>query len=425
LEVDQSKYLNWNENEKEKDQTEDGCHNENGNVSPPSHNYELRTRVRRLMPQNNTRKRVRSQLFRLIAKMRQISTFEKIEKSSHEDHIDFGSPELIKIANINIPTIDKETMTSIHREKIKNLDTNDIIIYTDGSKSENDNTGASIYDLKRDYHEKWNLGSECENSDAELFAIHKAIEYAEQRLQQDSQRNSPKIWVFSDSQAMLKRLRKNNNLPGQHTVSKIYRLCMDIKNQHPYTEITFEWVPAHMETLGNEKADFFAKMATEEEMSEHTFTSFSYIKRSSKAISLRHWQNIWQKSNQGKSYKKLGCMPKWEANRTIAEKRIWSTYIQLKMGHGYFNSYLINIPNSGTREKQCFCHRFSIQNPTHLILECKEYATERKEMFEKLTNCQKTFSFLFNTEIGRERLFQYIRKTNIATREWHLNRERD
>ena len=67
---------------------------------------------------------------------------------------------------------------------------------------------------------------------------------------------------------------------------------MDIKNQHPYIEITFEWVPAHMEILGNEKADFFAKMATEEKISEYAFTSFNYIKRSSKAITLMHWQNI-------------------------------------------------------------------------------------------------------------------------------------
>jgi len=48
-----------------------------------------------------------------------------------------------------------------------------------------------------------------------------------------------------------------------------------------------------METLGNEKADFFAKMATEEETSEYIFISFSYIKRSCKAITLTDWQEIW------------------------------------------------------------------------------------------------------------------------------------
>ncbi len=53
-------------------------------------------------------------------------------------------------------------------------------------------------------------------------------------------------------------------------------------------EIIFEWVPAHMETLGNEKADFFAKMAMEEEISEYVFICFSYIKRSSKAITLMY-----------------------------------------------------------------------------------------------------------------------------------------
>jgi hypothetical protein len=52
-----------------------------------------------------------------------------------------------------------------------------------------------------------------------------------------------------------------------------------------------------------------------------------------------------------------------------------------------------------------------------LILECKEYAVERKEIFEKLINSQKSLSIIFNTEMRRERLFEYIRKINIVIRE--------
>jgi hypothetical protein len=92
-------------------------------------------------------------------------------------------------------------------------------------------------------------------------------------------------------------------------------------------------------------------MATEEETSEYAFTSFNYIKRSSKAITLTYLQNIWQNSNQGKSYKKLNYISKWDANQITTEKKILLIYIQLKVEYRYFNSYLTNISNSDIQEK--------------------------------------------------------------------------
>src|SRR6266536_3018450 len=69
---------------------------------------------------------------------------------------------------------------------------------------------------------------------------------------------------------------------------------------------------------------------------------------------------------------------------------------------------------------ECFCHRNTIQNPTHLILEYSEYRVDRVEAFEGLDNNQKSMEYLFNTKIGREKLFKFLEKTKIASKKWLL-----
>src|SRR6266498_816820 len=116
--------------------------------------------------------------------------------------------------------------------------------------------------------------------------------------------------------------------------------------------------------------------------------------------------------------KHLIDVPKWKASREKVQKRTWSSYIQLKIGHGFFKSYLKRLPNYESAE--CFCHRNTIQNPTHLVLECSEYRADRVEAFEGLDNDQKSMEYLFNTKIGREKLFKFLEKTKIASKKWLL-----
>ncbi len=66
------------------------------------------------------------------------------------------------------------------------------------------------------------------------------------------------------------------------------------------------------------------------------------------------------------------------------------------------------------------CHKNTIQNPTHLVLEYSEYRADRVEVFEGLDNDQKLMEYLFNTKIGREKLFNFLEKTKIASKKWLL-----
>ncbi len=69
------------------------------------------------------------------------------------------------------------------------------------------------------------------------------------------------------------------------------------------------------------------------------------------------------------------------------------------------------MPNYESAE--CFYHKNTIQNPTHLILECSEYRADKIETFEGLDNNQKSIKYLFNPKIDREKI--KIASKKIAT----------
>src|SRR5262249_42506335 len=80
---------------------------------------------------------------------------------------------------------DRENMALEHDQAIQDLAfSNSIIGYTDGSKLDNQYTGAGLYlidgtqfpDVRREY--SWHLGVNSEVYDAELFAISKAVYYS-------------------------------------------------------------------------------------------------------------------------------------------------------------------------------------------------------------------------------------------------------
>jgi len=68
-------------------------------------------------------------------------------------------------------------------------------------------TNFSCYEWKA-----WNLGSEYKVFDAELFAIKKAINFAYEKTDIWTR----EIWIFSDSQATLKRLKSREVRVNQY-----------------------------------------------------------------------------------------------------------------------------------------------------------------------------------------------------------------
>ena len=108
-----------------------------------------------------------------------------------------------------------------------------IIIYSDGSQSEKGYNGAGIFLTNSSFTDQesqaWNLGTECEVYDAELFAIYKALQISYKKLKLGSQILD--IWIFSDSQSAIQRLKDSLKKLNLALYEKIYKKIQKIRKR--------------------------------------------------------------------------------------------------------------------------------------------------------------------------------------------------
>src|SRR6266498_3290514 len=123
------------------------------------------------------------------------------------------------MTNIEISEDSKEESAKKHQKMIskfqKNQHNDRIIIYTDKSKSETNQIGADlIYTTNFSCYQwkAWNLGSKYEVFNTEPFAIKKAINFAYKKTDIWTR----EIWIFSDNQTALKRLKCREVRAGQY-----------------------------------------------------------------------------------------------------------------------------------------------------------------------------------------------------------------
>jgi glycyl-tRNA synthetase beta subunit len=94
-------------------------------------------------------------------------------------------------------------------------------------------------------------------------------------------------------------------------------------------------------------------------------------------------------------------------------KRVQAAYYQLKLGKGLFKQFSKAI---GKDERgECFGNCNSLQTPRHLLLHCKHYSRERRELAKALHAPRLTLPLLFNTTKGSTALLDFLKKTQIAT----------
>ena len=87
------------------------------------------------------------------------------------------------------------------------------------------------------------------------------------------------------------------------------------------------------------------------------------------------------------------------------------------MGHGYFKSYLVKLPDYTTNK--CFICGIK-ENPEHLILHCKATRAIREELKQEFNIKEFSLKNLFNIKSEQEFLFKFLEKTQISTRNWLL-----
>ena len=225
-----------------------------------------------------------------------------------------------------------------------------ILIYTDGSKIDNQ-VGAAFCCIKNNLiiHE-WKSGLYSENSvfQAELTAILHAIIWFK-----NSNFNS--CLINTDSLSGLGAL--------QDTETTDY-LTQTILLQLQSTEKTifFRWVRGHAGLHGNERADTLAREAAQNSNSVFLFSPFplSSIKRKLKSSILSLWQQQWDQSPKGRFTFKLLPKISLDFQITCRELTIFLT------NHGPFQSYLHKFNRSPS--PFCVCGGYS--DSLHYITDC-------------------------------------------------------
>src|SRR5204862_6444755 len=158
------------------------------------------------------------------------------------------------LIDIQISKLDKEKTAMLHHNKIQkilknNENNSNIILYSDESKNEQLNKLRAdvIYttNLAINQSFSWNLESGMKVFDAELFAIEKDFEIAFNI----KQLNIEKVWIFSDNQTAIKRLKNSSLKPGQYYIQAIRKWAEKFQNYN--IQMQLEWVPGHMNIKGN------------------------------------------------------------------------------------------------------------------------------------------------------------------------------
>lgn len=133
----------------------------------------------------------------------------------------------------------------------------------------------------------------------------------------------------------------------------------------------------------------------------------------------RAWRTSYQKAKNKKqghpgSYFQRFAFTTREAISVKCERTIASALYSLRLGHGYFRSYLYRFHK--VESDNCRCG--GRETPEHLLLACPLYNNCRPE---RLRNA-RSLDDVMSDKDGLKDTIEYLQKTRIATRSWYLKR---
>ena len=353
-----------------------------------------------------------------------IPSSTRLEQLDHSANPPWWTPLNPSRVQVNITQQKKEEASKAHTSLINTLlnDPQHLLLYTDGSQTKGSFCGTGMVSIHAQHpHSEamWSLGKHVEVYDAELFGILQATDHARQWIEQN--RDIKTIWIFVDNQAAIHRCLKPHPTAGQHLSLQIIDNIQTILTTRPDTQVRIQWVPGHTAVHGNDRADACAKRATQLPPRPGVpFMSLAFLKQQVQQAGQREWQHVWRTCTTGSSYTTIAKRqplwgPTWKPTKLISTKQTTaSTIHQLRLGHGYFKSYLVRLPNNNSTRCQCSEPRQTVK---HLLLGCPHYSRERERA--GIQRDQTVQSLLF-TQKGTDILTTYIQETGVATSQWLL-----
>lgn len=324
-----------------------------------------------------------------------------------------------------ISQLPKEEAAKEHRELMQSRrGPKTTSIYTDASVitvGKGVGVGLAIFPNSnhQDYMtESRNIGNTNLVYNGELEGIAMAFEHASQ-----SAARGQRYFVYADNQAAISRIASPSDDPGQSWQIRAIKAAETAAEKG--ASISLEWVPGHMGIFGNEIADCLAKEAVDDDTTGEYPTSFAVLGMEMKSMMRREWEDIAGKvytkpvssNSYFKSFAPKPCFKLRIPHGT--PRKLASAFYQLKMGHGFFKSYLLRTKRVDSSRCWCGSPR---ETPRHLLLSCKEYKKQRKHLRESIGD-ELSFESLFRDLGAVKATLAFIKETGIATKQWHLERE--
>ena len=292
-----------------------------------------------------------------------------------------------------------------------NIQNNEVVCYTDGSKT-NDGTGCGYIIKTEDYNvqEYTHLGKLTTVFQAEITALTHAT-----MTLNDLETSNKEITYYIDSQSAIKAL--NTHFSTQITVQECKeQLC---KLQQRSNQIVLHWIPAHKGYIGNEQADTLAKLGTNqttEGPEPRVPISQSVLKEEiNKWIEMEHNEN-WKKRKDCRQTKLIlpDSTHEWKSKILNYERRHIRVLTQLVTGHANLkrHRYLMGMETSPTCDK---CQEEE-ETAIHLMTTCPHYWWERM---------QHLGAAIITEDEIRGKTIKEILKFAQATKRWSSTLEED
>lgn len=269
------------------------------------------------------------------------------------------------IKEIKKKNINTNTQKQIVLDLIDNYYKNCYQIYTDGSIS-NTLVGCGFYDAQEKISYSSKLRTGYTILSAEIVAIINAVNYAKNK-------NIDNIAILTDSKNACTLLLK----PMETDNSLIVKLWNEIQ-QTDFSKIYIQWIPGHINIIGNDRADYAAKMGTTKTTEEQIGYSLPDLLNIFKNETNKEWQEQYEliSTEKGKFH--------YEHSKTISNtpwfKGLNLTTIEviqigrIRTGHVVTKEKLANwnlVSNS-----RCD-HCGNTEDLSHILYHCPKYNLNR------------------------------------------------
>ncbi|GBM36520.1 hypothetical protein AVEN_45999-1 [Araneus ventricosus] len=229
-------------------------------------------------------------------------------------------------------------------------------IYTDGSKSDNHVGSAAVFPY---FTIAETLHPFCSVYTSELYAIYLG-------LFKISTLNFKKAIIYTDFRSGINALRsaKHNNHP-------LVMQCLHLHHTLKKTKIKYCWIPAHVGIPGNELAD---KAANSTNASREAFVPLADALQAVKLSQHRVWQRIWDGQSNNKFYK-IQPSIKGFGNLTVRKHDVILT--RLRVGHTFLTHRHLLHSDPAPICNGCNC----ILSVEHILCQCKDFYSRGQAHF--------------------------------------------